>query len=146
MNTRIGRKAYEFVKQNYTYKPNTEKVYTIVGQTDMEYTIRDEEGNEKVVEYWNVLILPNWELEEDERIADYLNCNGVYADVWKSGSEITINIDWGDWKHDHLWCENAMRYLGYLLCGSRITDENGSDCYSAEHYFQFFKDTAIVAR
>ena len=146
MKSKIGLKVIEYIKENYNYKPNPKKVYTIVGQTDLEYTIKDEEGNEKVVEYWEVLVLPKWELNEEERIADYLNNNGVYGEVYKSGSEITISIDWGDWKHDHILCRVLMGYIGYKEVGSMVTEEDGSDCYSADHYFQFFENVAIVAR
>lgn len=146
MKEKIGRKVYEFVENGYDCKLNTEKVYTIVGHTDLQYTIRDEEGNEKTLYYWNVLVLPKWELNEEQRIDDYLKNNGLYPEVWKSGSEIIVSIDWGDWKHDHIWCRTAMGYIGYKEVGGQVTEENGSDCYSAEHYFQFFKDTAIVAR
>lgn len=150
MNTEkmIGRKVYEFVEDgHYNYKPDTTKVYTIVKSVDtLDYIIKDDEGNEKKVEYWKVLVLPKWELEEEERIADYLDCNGVYAEVYKDSVSIAVSIEWGDWKHAHLWCGDAMRYIGYLPLNSEVTEEDGSDCYSAIHYFQYFKDTAIVAR
>jgi hypothetical protein len=28
-----------------------------------------------------------------------------------------------------------MRYLGYTEIGNEVTEENGSDCYSADHYY-----------
>ena len=48
---------------------------------------------------------------------------------------IEVYIDWGDWKHDHRWCEDLMGYLGYGELGCEVTEEDGSDCYSAVHYF-----------
>lgn len=142
--SRIGQKAYEFVEVNYNYKPNTEKVYTIVKEDGMYYTIKDEQGNTKEVEYWKVLIAPKKELGEIDMISQYLSDNGVYNDIWKKGSIIVVSIDWGDWKHEHLWCKTAMGYLGYKEIGSSITDENGSDCYSADHYFQYFEGEETI--
>ena len=28
-----------------------------------------------------------------------------------------------------------MEFLGYKEIGNKVTEEDGSDCYSAEHYF-----------
>ena len=49
--------------------------------------------------------------------------------------EVEITIDMGDWKHEHLWAKNLMEFLGYKEIGNKVTEEDGSDCYSAEHYF-----------
>jgi hypothetical protein len=46
-----------------------------------------------------------------------------------------VSISWGDWKHEHLWARSLMSYLGYVEIGSKVTEEDGSDTYSAEHYF-----------
>lgn len=52
---------------------------------------------------------------------------------------IEIEINWGDWKHDHLhlkWLmeEHFSNKLEYV--GEKVTEEDGSDCYSAIHYFK----------
>lgn len=44
---------------------------------------------------------------------------------------ILINIEWGDWKHEHGRCDYLMTLLGYDCVDVIITEENGSDCYSA---------------
>ena len=48
---------------------------------------------------------------------------------------ISIEIEWGDWKHDHRWCNDLMSYIGYECRDEVVTEEDGSDCYSATHYF-----------
>ena len=48
---------------------------------------------------------------------------------------MVVDISWGDWKHEHGWCKCLMKYLGYGEIGCKVTEENGSDTYSAEHYF-----------
>lgn len=50
-------------------------------------------------------------------------------------NEVLICISWGDWKHEHLACEQIMKKLGYVQVQEVITEDNGTDCYSAEHTF-----------
>ena len=50
-------------------------------------------------------------------------------------NEILVCISWGDWKHEHLACEQIMKRLGYTQVQEVITEDNGSDCYSSEHTF-----------
>ena len=50
-------------------------------------------------------------------------------------NEILVCISWGDWKHEHLACEQTMKKLGYIQVQEVITEDNGSDCYSSEHTF-----------
>ena len=50
-------------------------------------------------------------------------------------NEILVCISWGDWKHEHLACEQVMKNLGYIQAQEVITEDNGSDCYSSEHTF-----------
>ena len=60
--------------------------------------------------------------------------------------EITIAIEWGDWKHDHLaadhlleeWCDaNGYKVIN---ASTTTTEENGSDCYSALHTYTIKKN------
>lgn len=48
-----------------------------------------------------------------------------------------INIEWGDWKHDHAYCDYLMGQIGYSCVESRLTEEDGSDTYSAIHRYVF---------
>ena len=50
-------------------------------------------------------------------------------------NEVLICISWGDWKHEHLACEQIMKKLGDVQVQEGITEDNGTDCYSAEHTF-----------
>lgn len=47
----------------------------------------------------------------------------------------SITIEWGDWKHDHGLCRSIMEDLGYLFLDENVTEEDGSDCYSAIHHY-----------
>jgi len=50
---------------------------------------------------------------------------------------IDINIEWGDWKHDHGYCDYLMEQIGYVKINEVVTEENGSDCYSSLHRYAF---------
>lgn len=134
MKEKVGKTCYEFVNNNWDFT----KTYTITAfnEEDLTYTIKDKDGNEKKVMYYYVLIAPNKSLDEMRMIDKYLSDNGIYGETYKSDNIIIVDIEWGDWKHDHIWCENLMGYIGYsVACEEEVTDENGSDCYSARHYF-----------
>jgi hypothetical protein len=67
----------------------------------------------------------------------YLREQGIPCEVFapKDNSFIDVNIEWGDWKHDHLCCDKLMEELGYTLDNECVTDEDGSDCYSSTHTY-----------
>lgn len=47
-----------------------------------------------------------------------------------------VSIYWGDWKHEHLRAKYLIESNGLgMFIRSETTEENGSDCYSAKHYF-----------
>ena len=48
---------------------------------------------------------------------------------------IEIIVLWGDWKHSHGYLKHLMSELGYESIGQEVTEEDGSDCYSATHFF-----------
>ena len=60
------------------------------------------------------------------------------------GKEITVFINWGDWKHDHRCFLNILSEFftargvsdDKLMIDRRVTEENGTDCYSAEYYIE----------
>ena len=63
----------------------------------------------------------------------------TYAD-WHN--TICYQIDWGDWKHEHLRADWIAREffeaLGYTIQISEMTtEEDGSDTYSALHTIRF---------
>lgn len=101
------------------------------------YIVRKPDGSEIEIREVDCVFSPNTEKPADYMAHDFLNDNGVWADVWQhyGTSALVVSISWGDWKHDHLWARDLMAYLGYVEIGNKVTEENGSDCYSAEHYF-----------
>ncbi len=46
-----------------------------------------------------------------------------------------VDISWGDWKHEHLRAKYIAQQMGFTFVKSEEYEEDGSDCYSARHYF-----------
>ena len=72
-----------------------------------------------------------------EEIETYLNDNDMYPDsIYENeGNNIEIEINDGDWKHDHFRCQFLMTKLGYKQLDVMMTEESDSDCYSAIHIY-----------
>ena len=74
---------------------------------------------------------------EIAKIEKEVSDKGVYADVYQYADlpVVCVEINWGDWKHDHLRADWILEELGWNLFKTEITDEDGSDCYSAIRYY-----------
>lgn len=92
------------------------------------------------------------QLEKD--IYDYLGKHDIYPEdgtvsnsrvMSKNFFDITLIID-GDWKHDHLYCEDLIEKWiedkGFELVGTEeeTLEEDGTDSYKAEHIWHVGKD------
>lgn len=78
-----------------------------------------------------------------KRLNKYLKENGIYESAYPYGSDmpvVEIEISWGDWKHDHLRLKWLMEDIGAIRVSYEVTEENGSDCYSAIHRFIITED------
>lgn len=61
---------------------------------------------------------------------------GEYFDIWGDKGIIKANIEWGDWKHQHLYFKSRVQKFFDELnikieIDSEVTEEDGSDTYSA---------------
>ena len=68
-------------------------------------------------------------------ILNYLNKNGVFGEIDETDDFIIVHILWGDWKHEHAYCDYLMEKKGYKLVREKVTEQNGSDCYSSAHLY-----------
>lgn len=78
-----------------------------------------------------------------EKISKFLKENNLSVESieqYQSLPVVEIAISWGDWRHDH----GRLKYLmgekfekENIYFGGEVTEENGSDCYSAVHRFGF---------
>ncbi len=85
--------------------------------------------------------------EKIYEIIDRLNAelNKYHLETaYKSLDKICIEINWGDWKHNHLCTKwiveevlDMMGFSGQYTMTEEITEENGSDTYSALHTIRF---------
>ena len=85
--------------------------------------------------------------EKIYEIIDRLNAelNEYHLETaYKSLDTICIDITWGDWKHNHLCTKwiveevlDMMGFSGQYTMTEEITEENGSDTYSALHTIRF---------
>ena len=60
---------------------------------------------------------------------------------------ITVEITWGDWKHDHLCCDFLVGdYLNshsvHYMKSETLTEEDGSDTYSSIHYYHILGEVS----
>lgn len=99
------------------------------------YVVRKPDGSEVEVRECDCVFSPDAKKGETSRINQFLYDNGVDGEVSSSDNKAYVYISWGDWKHDHAWCQELMRYLGYKRVSFDVTDEDGSDCFSAEHTY-----------
>ncbi len=72
-----------------------------------------------------------------EIIEKKLEQYGISAEIWYTNdNRVCVDIHWGDWKHDHLLCDHLICGLPFVkkvdVC---ITEEDGSDSYSATHQY-----------
>lgn len=73
-----------------------------------------------------------------EKLEAHLRENKLFASAWATPLYIEVEINWGDWKHEHLRCkwltDEFLEKLGMTAhIATEVTEEDGSDCYSAIH-------------
>ena len=127
-------------------KTMTDKDYTIVRILPYNevkdwcdhYIVQSEDGEEKEIKQYDCVFPPKESKYEDCIIHDFLDDNGVWAEVctgYNGLPVVAVSIHWGDWKHEHGATDYLMLLLGYGKIGEHLTEEDGSDCYSSEHYY-----------
>lgn len=102
------------------------------------YIVKLPDGTEKEIREVECVFSPDYSKKYiEDTIYGFLNDNGVWSEVSTQCERliVVVNIEWGDYKHSHMWATDLMGYLGYTEIGSKVTEEDGSDCYSATHYF-----------
>lgn len=75
--------------------------------------------------------------EKIRAIREMFERNHMYPEVYQCGSlpVVCVEIEWGDWKHDHDRADYLMKWIGGVFIKKEVTAEDGSDCYSAKHYY-----------
>lgn len=78
--------------------------------------------------------------ERVEQVYETLKSNNVYPESvhqYRTIPVVVVEISWGDWKHEHWRADWLIEELGGTLVRTDVTEEDGSDCYSATHYYVF---------
>ena len=71
-----------------------------------------------------------------EQVRAILAENGDYYDVYEKDGKVAVEVEWGDWKHDHLYLDRLLSSYGFEKVDEEETEEDGSDTYSSIHYFE----------
>lgn len=80
-------------------------------------------------------------MKTEKQIREHLEENGFNPDsiFVNSMGIVEVEINWGDWKHDHIFCDRLMNGIGYVKVDEDITEDDGSDTYSSIHFFEVIK-------
>ena len=150
IDKRIGKKVWVFEEENHYFpRLNKDKVWVVESlhepdenNYDYYFTLALANGEDRKKVYWyQVVVLPDGSIDDElSRISKYLSDNGFYNDeMWHERildtELVRISVSWGDWKHDHGWLNDLMSHIDYDCFGTVVTEEDGSDCYSADHIF-----------
>lgn len=77
--------------------------------------------------------------DEILKIDNYLLDKGIVCETFVYPNDfnmVDVNIEWGDWKHDHKYCDKLMAELGWVLDSEGVSDEDETDCYSSTHTYK----------
>lgn len=151
-NEKIGKSVWTLEGNHGIFHINKGQKYLVVGVVEPHHTLPDGSINN---DWDNHLVLqaedgaitskmdcycvvcPDESIKDiDRRIDKYLSDNMVYGDVYTTTEgQIMVYISFGDWKHEHGWCDELMGYIGYGYDDAIVTEEDGSDTFSAERYY-----------
>lgn len=81
-------------------------------------------------------------LTTEKKISELMKENHIMGEIVEESEErnmFAVEIIWGDWKHEHLRFDWLMRenFPNLRNINTQTTEENGTDCYSAIHYYYF---------
>lgn len=64
---------------------------------------------------------------------------GEVVDYSEQKKMIAVEVIWGDWKHEHARLDWLVgeNFKNLRSIHTTTTEEDGSDCYSAIHYYYF---------
>lgn len=74
-----------------------------------------------------------------EKLMEENHISGEVVGYDEERRSVSVEITWGDWKHDHGWMDNLMwkTFDDLRSVHTATTEEDGSDCYSAIHFYYF---------
>ena len=90
--------------------------------------------NNEAIKAYNAVVIKQLR----EQIQTLLTANDMHYDFDVDPQcFISITVEDGDWKHDHIRLKNLMSKNGYVYFGCKeIGEDTGGDWYSAIHKFR----------
>lgn len=82
-------------------------------------------------------------LKIEKEIYDAMRANDMHYEMWVHNDlpVVEVQIDFGDWRHEHqyldYWMEETFKKYHMTKLSTIVTEEDGSDCYSARHRYIF---------
>lgn len=79
----------------------------------------------------------------NDELRAYLTDKKLYNDMWVDpDGRLAIAVKDGDWKHDHHYLDEVVREFFFdkglfVDIEEEVTDEDGSDVFSSNHYYDF---------
>lgn len=71
-----------------------------------------------------------------KEVVKILESKNIYpTNVYEEGKKVAVLLEWADWK-EHVRVDAVVEEVyGDCRIQSKVVDTDGSDCYSAIHYF-----------
>ncbi len=113
-------------------------------------TITDKERKEEVLDLWNFFTpraVPLTEILDKnasnmENAEKLIGMTSIYNEIYEHNGRFCIEINHGDWKHSHKFADALMKTVFDIDCDfEETTYEDGSDNYSAIHYYTLPKES-----
>ena len=81
-------------------------------------------------------------LQMEKKIYELMKENHIMGETVDYNDKIrmvAVEVIWGDWKHEHLRLDWLVKenLPNLRSIHTMTTEEDGSDCYSAIHYYYF---------
>ena len=69
-------------------------------------------------------------------------------DIWYEynilpNNRVEIIVEFGDWRHDHVFIDYHMEDNGFVKTDEVLTWDDGSDCYSSIHTYIYNKQQQL---
>ena len=76
-------------------------------------------------------------MKTEDFVKQIMKSNDVHYDYnVVTENSVEINVELGDWKHDHLCIDRLMEKNGFNKVDEEVTFDDGSDVYSSTHRYQ----------
>ena len=86
-------------------------------------------------------------MNTEEFVKSIMKSNNAHYNFSVSNeTDVEINIDFGDWKHDHLFVDKIMKENGFEKTDEEVTGDDGCDVYGSIHRFKKIEIPTIVER